>query len=66
MDLTEQFQFLDDLRDGGAVNMFGAGPYLAEEFGLPLSKARSIVAEWQRTFDGISSAEDRAALVDVH
>ena len=63
--LTDKFEFLDGLRDGGSINMFGAAPVLAEEFDLPIKEARSILSEWQRTFDGISSAEDRAALADV-
>jgi len=60
--LTDKFEFLDELRLGGSVNMFGAAPVLAEEFDLPVAEARAILTEWQRTFDGKLSAEDRAAI----
>jgi hypothetical protein len=33
-ELAEMFQYLDDLRQSGATNMFGAGPYLEGAFGL--------------------------------
>jgi len=46
----EMFAFLDALRESGVVNMFGAGPYLAEEFGLKRDEATKVLAEWMRTF----------------
>jgi hypothetical protein len=42
--------FLDDLRESGAVNMFGAAPYLAEAFDIPLTEARTVLSEWMETF----------------
>ena len=30
--MEEYFEFLDDLRETGATNMYGAGPYLRSEF----------------------------------
>jgi len=29
------FLFLNDLRDSGITNMFGARPYVVEAFGIP-------------------------------
>ena len=47
----EHKQFLDDLRESGVTNMFGAAPYLIDEFPeLTKAEARSIVSEWMRTF----------------
>tara|TARA_R100001163_G_C5064856_1_gene202595 strand:+ start:1838 stop:3406 length:1569 start_codon:yes stop_codon:yes gene_type:complete len=43
------FTFLDDLRDSGVTNMFGAGPYLSREFGLDKREAREILAKWMRS-----------------
>lgn len=43
--------FLDILRDSGVTNMFGAGIYLQEEFGIDKYKAREILQEWMDTFD---------------
>jgi len=42
----EYFEFLDNLRDSGETNMFGAAPYLQEEFGLDRHEARDILKQW--------------------
>lgn len=42
--------FLEVLRDSGVTNMWGATPYLQEEFGLSKSEAREILIEWIRSF----------------
>lgn len=47
--MTEQkeyFEFLDDLRDLGITNMFGAAPYIQEEFGITKQEAKAILKEW--------------------
>lgn len=46
----EVFQFLDDLRDSGKTNMFGAGPYLAQAFGFSQEDARGFLKEWMVSF----------------
>lgn len=47
----EHKEFLDELRESGVTNMFGAAPYLIEEFPeLTKVEARTIVSEWMRTF----------------
>lgn len=38
--------FLDDLRDKGIVNMFGATPFLQEHFDLERHEARTILSKW--------------------
>jgi len=43
-------EYLDDLRDGGTINMFGARPYVEAEFGLDKSDARIVVSYWMKTF----------------
>ena len=35
----EHLEFLDDLRDSGVTNMFGAGVYIQEEFGVSSTEA---------------------------
>lgn len=49
-DREEMFEFLDDLRESGETNMFGAGPYVQEAFGLSRADARKVVMEWMETF----------------
>tara|TARA_R110000824_G_scaffold290860_3_gene479324 strand:+ start:90 stop:257 length:168 start_codon:yes stop_codon:yes gene_type:complete len=44
------FEYLDELRESGRTNMFGAAPYLAGAFGLDKYEARSILKEWMNTF----------------
>lgn len=49
-DKEDMFEYLDDLRDSGVTNMFGAAPYLQEEFGLDKREAKAILIEWMETF----------------
>ena len=42
--------FLNDLRDSGVINMFGAAPYLQDEFGLEKGEARQVLANWMQSF----------------
>lgn len=48
----EYFNYLVDLRDSGITNMFGAAPYLADEFDLDIKDANRILTDWMRSFDG--------------
>ncbi len=50
IETSETDKFLDELRESGETNMFGAGPYLREEFGLSRSEARAIVTAWMQNF----------------
>ncbi len=50
-DITdEHLEFLDDLRESGVTNMFGAGQYVEEEFMLDHVEAGEIVAYWMDSF----------------
>ena len=49
-EFEEYFEYLDQLRESGVTNMFGATPYLVEEFGVDRSTARRILTEWMRSF----------------
>ena len=50
MNKEEYFEFLDNLRELGIVNMFGAGVYLQQEFDLIPSESSKILVEWMNTF----------------
>lgn len=43
--------FLNDLRRSGATNMFGAGAFLASEFGLGRHDANTVLGQWMKSFD---------------
>lgn len=45
------FTYLDELRDSGATNMFGAAPYLKRKFPkLSDKEAREILVKWMESF----------------
>lgn len=46
----EHLEFLDGLRDSGITNMFGAAPYLVQEFDITNRKARAVLKEWMATY----------------
>ena len=49
--LSESYkQFLDDLRESGSINMFGAPAVLQQEFGLTKDQALDIVKTWMKEF----------------
>ena len=49
--LSESYkQFLDDLRESGSINMFGAPAVLQQEFGLTRHQAIDIVKTWMKEF----------------
>ena len=45
------FKFLDNLRDSGLTNMFGASPYVEAEFNVSKLEARELLSEWMKTFE---------------
>lgn len=40
------FEYLDDLRESGIVNMFGAGSHLVNEYGMLRISAQTLLKEW--------------------
>jgi len=47
----DQKEYLDSLRDSGVTNMFGATPYLMEEFDLTKEQTRKVLTEWMQNYD---------------
>jgi len=47
----DHLYYLDVLRESGATNMFGAAPYLQDEYpDLTRDEARQVLTYWMRTF----------------
>lgn len=46
----EHLEFLDDLRESGDTNMFGAPPYLQAEFDMSRERAVATTSYWMKTF----------------
>jgi hypothetical protein len=47
----EVLEFLNILRDSGATNMFGATPYIEDEFGLDKKECRRLLSLWMKNFN---------------
>ena len=54
----EYYLYLNDLRESGETNMFGAGAYLMEEFDLNRIDAREILSAWMSWFPGVDGDLD--------
>ena len=50
INMEKYFSYLNVLRDSGVTNMFGASPYLQNEFGLNRSEAKKVLAAWMNSF----------------
>lgn len=61
-DLAEAFEYLDDLRASGEINMFGARPYLMRDYEYSPRDAASVLSAWMNTFDGVTPSDERAAI----
>ena len=46
----EHLEYLDNLRESGQTNMFGATPYIQQEFGEEKHFAQQILSYWMETF----------------
>jgi hypothetical protein len=42
--------FLDDLRESGVTNMYGASPFIQSAYGISREKANAILLYWMKTF----------------
>lgn len=51
MENNEFFEILNDLRESGQINMFGAPKWLQENFDLSRNEAREIFTAWTETFN---------------
>lgn len=43
--------YLENLRRSGVTNMYGATPYLMDEFALDKHEARKILSEWMSNYN---------------
>ena len=44
--VREEFLYLNRLRESGETNMWGASPYLQEQFFISRKEASKILTEW--------------------
>ena len=48
--MVKVFDYLDNLRDSGITNMFGAGPYIESTFRTKKRVSRVILAAWMNSY----------------
>jgi|TARA_R110000824_G_scaffold124513_1_gene283083 hypothetical protein len=49
---NEYFKFLDELRETGFTNMYGAGAFLEDEYPeLNKQEAKAVLMDWMDSFD---------------
>lgn len=58
--LADFFEFLDELRESGITNMYGAPPYLQKTYPMKRDQAVSVTSAWMKTFSRGSSPIERA------
>ena len=46
----EYYVYLEELRQSGETNMFGASPYLESVFGLSRRKAIKVLSNWMENY----------------
>tara|TARA_B100000780_G_scaffold235674_1_gene176342 strand:+ start:498 stop:770 length:273 start_codon:yes stop_codon:yes gene_type:complete len=49
-EVKEVFTYLNELRDSGVTNMFGATPYLVNEFGFDKRNASNYLILWMQSY----------------
>lgn len=54
----EVFLFLNDLRESGITNMFGASPYIEDEFGYDRRTSMTLLSAWMDNFNDDGNYDD--------
>lgn len=49
----EYYEYLEDLRQSGITNMFGAAPYLQDHYGLDRREAEVVLLSWMKNYDAL-------------
>jgi hypothetical protein len=47
----EYYVYLEELRQSGVTNMFGASPYLQEAYGLNRREASKVLVSWMENYN---------------
>lgn len=49
----EYYIYLENLRQSGIVNVFGASPFLARRYGLTEKKADEVLGSWMENYEAL-------------
>lgn len=55
--IPKEWIYLEKLRRSGITNMFGATPYLENEFRISEAKARKILLDWMKNYNSDDYAQ---------
>jgi len=47
---NKHLKYLDDLRESGITNMYGAGSYIRNTFGVDTQQSNAILTYWMQSF----------------
>jgi hypothetical protein len=56
--IRPEFDYLNRLRESGTTNMFGAVPYLMDEFDIERDEAREVLLDWMQWVEENPSNRD--------
>ena len=56
--IRPEFTYLNRLRESGRTNMFGAVPYLMDEFDIERDEAREVLLDWMQWVEENPSNRD--------
>jgi hypothetical protein len=59
--MRKYFVYLDELRESGVTNMFGAPSYVVAMFGVDKKTALEVTSPWMRTFAEGKTVDVRVA-----
>ena len=51
------FKYIDELRESGVTNMYGATSYIVWEFGISKNEARELLKKWMKSTNPITLQE---------
>jgi len=60
-ELTEAFEYLDELRKDGSTNMYAASAYVVRDLSWPKHEATAACKAWRDTFDADATVDMRVA-----
>ena len=55
---NKYYIFLEKLRRSGKTNMYGAVPYIQEEFNLDYNNAKKVLVDWMKNYNKEDYADE--------
>ncbi len=65
-ELEDVYECLDNLRESGVTNMFGAASFVADNFETDGPTAKALLVAWMDTFQARADANAAAIIAEIH